>query len=733
MTFGQHRWDDIDSAQAWRTSKGTPFAGSSLDDTRLVCGMYHHRGSTRTVVNVLHDESRNVPIKREAGLTMAWLPSLVIAQSILLCFCVSCSVPAGETHRIHISKQTPGEVEFHVAEPVMVEAGVTGLVGSDIETMGVRIGCDIVPVSSDSLSGGGTESEVRTGDDLSVRFFVSDTTTGAPISGARPGAWIHPHHDNGGETCREKIQSWVAGSLIARAEYDLNEFYVLVLNDEPSISVIDPLFGYGGSKLLSLIGLPAVGEDWVLSKDRSLLYVSTPRVNQIVVINTSNWKVVEHIDVGIQPTRIRLQPDGKYLWVSCTWVDQAANTIYVIDTDTLKVSASFGGGNDHHDFAFSTDSLVAYVADAGLARVSVIDTQKLEVLSLVDVGQSAGGVVYSPISHCAYIVDTLSGTITVVDGATHQRIRRVSAQPGLGTIRVVPGGRYLLVANEKLATVDVIDVASDTVIQTADVGPEPDQIIFTLSLAYVRSRGSELILMIPLEQIGTGERLSVADFTGGHAPFGLAATTSVADGMAPAPGGLAAIVANPADRSVYYYREGMAAPMGSFQSYGREPRAVLVVDRSLRETPPGVYGTSLKIDRPGVYDVAFFLDVPRILHCFELVVGDSPASLAVAPALAVQIQPLDVVGETVHDEPVRVRYSVHDAATGEPIESLDDFGVLAFSSGNWQQRRRAQSLGQGIYEATFVIPASGVYHVYCQVPSLDLMYRDLPSRVLHVQ
>ena len=48
---------------------------------------------------------------------------------------------------------------------------------------------------------------------------------------------------------------------------------------------------------------------------------------------------------------------------------------------------------------------------------------------------------------------------------------------------------------------------------------------------------------------------------------------------------------------VYYYKEGMAAPMGSFSNYGRRPRAVRVVDRSLREQSPGIYRTEARLRR----------------------------------------------------------------------------------------------------------------------------------------
>ncbi len=76
-------------------------------------------------------------------------------------------------------------------------------------------------------------------------------------------------------------------------------------------------------------------------------------------------------------------------------------------------------------------------------------------------------------------------------------------------------------------------------------------------------------------------------------------------------------MANPVDKVLYYYSEGMAAPMGNFQNYRREPLAVMVVDRSLREIKPGIYSTTIKLPASGRYDVAFLNDSPRVSHCFE--------------------------------------------------------------------------------------------------------------------
>ena len=117
----------------------------------------------------------------------------------------------------------------------------------------------------------------------------------------------------------------------------------------------------------------------------------------------------------------------------------------------------------------------------------------------------------------------------------------------------------------------------------------------------------------------------IAKFPGGqNAPEEAAVDASVADVMVPAPEGNSVLLANPADGVIYYYSEGMAAPMGSFQNYRRNPRAVMVVDRSLREVTSGVYTTTTKLPKSGVYDVAFLLDSPRVTHCFSAEAKPNP-------------------------------------------------------------------------------------------------------------
>jgi len=592
-----------------------------------------------------------------------------------------------------------------------------------VEQVGVSVECTLTPITQNR-----PRSIVYPGDDIEVRFRVTDATTNSPLTNLNPAAWVDPQNANAPESCQSKIQSFLTGSLGARAEFDLNVFYVLALNDEPSITVVDPLFSYGGSRLLAMVPLPSPGEDWVLSNDGNRLYVTMPKVNQVGVVDTTTWKLIQNIDVGTQPTRIQLQPDGKYLWVSCVDLtsDAPGGRVHTIDTDTLDVVGRFPLGGGHHDFAFSADSRFAYVSNKTSGSVFVIDIGLMANIATVDIGVSAGAMAYSAASRCVYVVDGVEGDVVVIDDRSHQVISRIGDAPGLGAIKAAPNDRYIFVANAETDTVHIIDAASNAIIQTADVGPGPDQIIFTLNLAYIRSERSQIVLMIPMDQVGSGGRLSVVDFTGGHAPFGLVEHPSLAAGMAAAPSGVAAVVANPVDRSIYYYREGMAAPMGEFSNYGRQPRAVLVVDRSLQETEPGVYSTTVRLSRSGTFDVAFLLDSPRIIHCFELQVDEQPGATEAKSDLPVQIEPIIEQRQVAVGEPVRVRYKVRDTDTGRLLTDIRDLNVLAFSSDNWQRRMTAAPLSDGLYEATFTPPHSGVYYVFCQIPSMSVGYRTLP-------
>src|SRR5262249_43236635 len=146
------------------------------------------------------------------------------------------------------------------------------------------------------------------------------------------------------------------------------------LNDEANISVIDPLSGFGGSKLYTLIPLKSPGEDWVMTEDNKKLYVSMPQSNQVAVVDVPTWNVIANIDAGVKPTRVVLQHDQRYLWVG------ASDSVAVIDTVTRKLVAQIKTGAGPHEIAFNDDDTIAFVANKAAGTVSLIDIRQLKAV-----------------------------------------------------------------------------------------------------------------------------------------------------------------------------------------------------------------------------------------------------------------------------------------------------------------------------------------------------------------
>jgi hypothetical protein len=200
--------------------------------------------------------------------------------------------------------------------------------------------------------------------------------------------------------------------------------------------------------------------------------------------------------------------------------------------------------------------------------------------------------------------------------------------------------------------------------------------------------------------------------------------------MVPAPEGNSMLLANPADGIIYYYAEGMAAPMGSFQNYRRMPRAVMVVDRSLREVTSGVYSATTKLPKSGIYDVAFLLDSPRITHCFSAEAKPNP-EVAHEKQVALRIEYLNKEKPARAGENYKLRFRLIDTKTSRAKSDLNDVRVLTMlSSGTWQKRDFARSVGDGVYELDLKVPQAGVYLVFVESRSQEVSFRQLPHLTL---
>lgn len=554
--------------------------------------------------------------------------------------------------------------------------------------------------------------------DVEVRFAITNAEDGTPITGLNPTGWVDRYTAAPtADSCKAKVKSFLGGSLQARPEADLNTYAIITLNRDGTVAVIDPLLSFGGSKLLALVILGGEGADWTLTPDHQTLFVSVPVLNEVVAVDTKTWKIAKRVSVGRKPQRMALQPDAGYLWVA---TDEGVSVIDVAEQRAIANVAVTA-----REFAFSRDSRYAFVS--GKDSVSVVDVRDPKQVRNVATAKSPVALAYSALSNAVYAAHE-DGTVVVIDAASHEVRSRVATKAGLRTIGFSRDGRWGFLLNPAANTVHVLDSSTNELVQTITVAGSPDKVSFTELYAYIRAAGSQDVSMIRLSTVEGGKEPAISTFPGGQTAPEYASGPALPAAIVPAPEAGTVLVSNPADKTIYYYSEGMAAPMGSFQNYRREALGVLAVNRNLRESKPGVYSTTVRLAKGGRFDVPFLLDSPKMTQCFDYSV-ELPSDLKKeAATTVVKLERLfePTVGAGA---PLSVRVRLVDGE-GRPLLGVKDLRVLTFTPARHQSRTFARSLGDGVYEATIVPPHAGVYYVFFESSSLRKTYRQLPHWVV---
>jgi hypothetical protein len=355
----------------------------------------------------------------------------------------------------------------------------------------------------------------------------------------------------------------------------------------------------------------------------------------------------------------------------------------------------------------------------------------LKVVEEVLTGQEPVAVVVSESNGAIYVADRRSGNILVLDGQSQEEIAELEADRGLAALGLAPGGRWGIATNPEEGQVIIFDAISNTVTHVAEIDGAPDQIVFSQDMAYIRVREAAQIVTIPLAEIDPKTALPLNMMPVGEQAPGFFPSMSLANAIFPIAEQAAVVVANPADDQVYFFPEGATAASGSFQGHTLFPRAVQVVDRSLREEAPGVYGGRVRIPEEGDYLVAVMISDPFLVHCFEFTAKPDESALA-------KVQPPELVFlnedlNPVAGQPFALQFQLTDPDSGEGIEGLSDVFVLANqTAGNWNTRSLATPLGDGVYEVPLTMPNPGLYSVYFAVPSIGLNIDRLPGRNLKV-
>ena len=578
---------------------------------------------------------------------------------------------------------------------------------------------------------------LREGQLADIEFRITEEASGKPLRSNVPAAWLDLadliRAREGGEqkSCKDKIALYLKGVIGIRPMVDLNSYHLVVMNREPSVTIIDPLVSMAGTtSTLASVALKSPGLDWVSHPASKSIVVAMPAANEVAIIDTDSFKVRASVAAGKSPSRAALQPDGRFVWVGNN-APGGAGGVTVIDPLSQAAIGFVRTGAGHHELAFSGDSRFAFVTNRDDGTVSVIDVQARSKLRDLRTGPLPLAIARSTRSGQIYVTDGRDGTVSVIDGATGTLGRKIAVSPGIGPLRFTQDGRFAFALSAASDKAFVIDASNDAVVHEIDVEPKPFQVVFSRAFAYIRSLASERVTMVNLSSVGPGKNPIVQKFAAGNGAPGQASDLVLADTIAAASTEAAMMIVNPVENTTYFYMEGMNAPASNYQARGTRARAVMLVDRSLKEVEPGVYRSTVRLPAAGRFDVAMLLDSPRLMHCFSADVQPDPVLSAARMQTGIEFLAGDGAGRPGESRTVRFRLT--DGATGTPRQGLADVRVLSFLAPGRERREvLAREAQPGVYEAEVALHEAGVYYVRASSSVAKFGFHDLPYLTIRV-
>src|SRR6202163_4808831 len=142
------------------------------------------------------------------------------------------------------------------------------------------------------------------------------------------------------------------------------------------------VFDIAQGKMLRKVPGGSDPEQFAVSRDGKLLYVSNEDAAGLSFVDPANGQVLKTLPTGREPEGVTMSPDGKLIFVT----SEDEGTVAVIDLAAQSVLKKIKVGHRPRGIAFLPDGSRAYVTNENDATVSVIDVAKLEQTGTIPFG-----------------------------------------------------------------------------------------------------------------------------------------------------------------------------------------------------------------------------------------------------------------------------------------------------------------------------------------------------------
>jgi YVTN family beta-propeller protein len=221
-----------------------------------------------------------------------------------------------------------------------------------------------------------------------------------------------------------------------RPDVDLTGFTLIAMNRDPSVTVLDPQGGFGGSRMLAMLPLESPGVDWAVGLKPPRLYVTEPAAKRLTVIDTERWQRVASVALPDPPGVALLQHDGRYLWVA----SQHDGAVTTVSPDTLGLAARIPVGAGTHRLAITGDDSRLFVTNEDDGSVSIVDSRRLTVIATIPVGTAPRAVAISTLANLGYVA--VADSIAILDPAHDDLIGHIDGIAGASAVAISSDGRW---------------------------------------------------------------------------------------------------------------------------------------------------------------------------------------------------------------------------------------------------------------------------------------------------
>lgn len=208
--------------------------------------------------------------------------------------------------------------------------------------------------------------------------------------------------------------------------------------------------------------------------DYSKLYAIDDENNHLEIFDTTDWKPVKKINLGLKPMSITFSFANKEAYIPTLY----KGSIQILDLESSAVKDNIIIDGAASDVAVSSDGKTAYIADIVNSRIIIMEMKTKKILKNIIVGNQPHRLLLSKDDKILYAANHYSNNITVIDAERMEPVALIPSGILPSDMALSNDGRWLFSSNYDESSISIIDTKINKVTEKILVEIYPSRIKF---------------------------------------------------------------------------------------------------------------------------------------------------------------------------------------------------------------------------------------------------------------